>query len=82
MAVISLRLNRDEERMLSFLTDYFDEDRSTLIKKALIEKYEDIEDMQAIDRFEKAEAKGNVEFISADEILKKVKKSSNKSLQR
>ena len=40
MGVISIRLNNDEEKVLKKLSDYFHEDKSTLIKKSLVELYE------------------------------------------
>jgi hypothetical protein len=33
MAVVSVRLNDEEEKILEYLTDYFHEDKSTLFKK-------------------------------------------------
>ena len=44
MAVISLRLNQNEEKMVDFLSDYFEQDRSALIKYSLRELYEDLID--------------------------------------
>ncbi len=55
--------------MLNFLTDYYGDDRSALIKNSLIEKFEDLKDREAISKFEKQEQRGKVSFISADEIL-------------
>lgn len=40
MAVISIRLNKEEERILKRLADYFHEDRSTLVKRSLFELQE------------------------------------------
>jgi len=77
MAVISVRLNEQEERILEYLTDYYEEDRSTLIKLAIIDKYQDIKDLKTIEKFEKKERQGKAKFLSAEEILNKldVKKS-------
>ncbi|PIX14041.1 MAG: hypothetical protein COZ72_07065 [Elusimicrobia bacterium CG_4_8_14_3_um_filter_50_9] len=69
MGVISVRLNKKEEKMLNFLTDYYGDDRSALIKNSLIEKFEDLKDREFIDEFEKMEERGKVSFFSADEIL-------------
>lgn len=35
MAVVSVRLNKDEEQILDYLTEYFHEEKSTLFKKSL-----------------------------------------------
>ena len=55
MAVISLRLNRDEEEMVNFLSDYYEQDKSSLIKYSLKELYEDITDKQVITEYEAKE---------------------------
>jgi hypothetical protein len=41
--------------MLSFLTDFFEKERSAVIKDVLAEKYKDIQDMKSIKTFEKEE---------------------------
>lgn len=64
MAVVSVRLNEDEEKILSFLSDYFHEDKSSLFKKSMYELYEDIQDIKFIE--EQIETKKNREFISED----------------
>jgi hypothetical protein len=53
MAVVSVRLNRDEEDMVNFLSDFYGQDRSALIKFSLKELYEDIIDRKTISRYEK-----------------------------
>lgn len=67
MAVISVRLNEEDEKVLAFLADYFHEDKSSLFKKSMYELYEDIQDIKFID--EHIENKKNPEFISAEELL-------------
>ena len=73
MGMISLRLNAREEKALHYLQDHSDVDRSTIIKEAIIEKFEDLQDLELIEKFEEREKKGKVQFFSADEILKKLK---------
>jgi Arc/MetJ-type ribon-helix-helix transcriptional regulator len=73
MAVISLRLNRNEEKMVEFLSNFYEQDKSALIKYSLRELYEDIIDREAITGFEKREEEGKTSFIPADEILKALK---------
>lgn len=69
MGVISVRLNKDEAVMLRQLSEHFHADRSTLIKRALSEMYENMLDMGVIEAFERREKKGKVSFISAGDIM-------------
>ncbi|MCL1993905.1 MAG: DUF6290 family protein [Spirochaetes bacterium] len=71
MAVISLRLNKEEENMVNFLADYYEQDRSSLIKHSLKELYEDIIDRQTIAEYELKEKE--VKFIDSSEIIKSLK---------
>nr|MDA3941542.1 DUF6290 family protein [Spirochaetia bacterium] len=58
MAVVSVRLNKDEEQILEYLTEYFHEEKSTLFKKSLYEMYEDIQDIKFIESYiEKSKVK-------------------------
>jgi len=70
MSVVSVRLNKREEKIIDSLTLFFGEDKSSLIKHALNEMYEDFIDKKEIEDFEKKEAQGKVKFISSDELLK------------
>ena len=70
MGVISVRFNKDEEKILKKLSDHFHEDKSTLIKKSLIELYENVVDLSEIKKFEAKEKRGKVAFSSAKDILK------------
>ncbi|MFN3479143.1 MAG: DUF6290 family protein [Thermodesulfovibrionales bacterium] len=69
MGIISVRLNKDEEKILKKLADYFHEDKSSLIKKSLLELYENIMDLEEIKKFETKERKGKVSFFTAEDIL-------------
>ncbi|GBE04168.1 MAG TPA: hypothetical protein ENG95_02385 [Nitrospirae bacterium] len=69
MGVISVRFNKDEEKILKKLSDHFHEDKSTLIKKSLVELYENVLDLSEIKKFEAKEKKGKVSFTSAEDIL-------------
>jgi Arc/MetJ-type ribon-helix-helix transcriptional regulator len=77
MAIISLRLNKNEEDMVNFLSEYYEQDKSSLIKYSLKELYEDIKDKQIINEFEKKEKKGKTKFVDSDEIIKIIKKQRN-----
>ena len=70
MAVISLRLNQNEEKMVDYLSDYYEQDKSSLIKYSLKELYEDIVDKQIINDYETKEGKGKVKFVESGEIIK------------
>ncbi len=70
MGVISIRLNGQEENILKFLTKHFEKDRSSVIKETLLEKYEDLQDLKTIKKFENIENKGKASFLPADELLK------------
>jgi hypothetical protein len=70
MGVISIRLNKDEDKILKKLSEHFHEDKSALIKKSLFELYENTLDLDDIKKFEMKERKGKTTFFSADDILK------------
>ena len=69
MGVVSVRFNKDEEEILKKLSEYFHEDKSTLIKKSLFELYENVLDLNEIKKFEAKEKNGTVSFSSAEDIL-------------
>ena len=79
MAVISLRLNQKEENMVDFLSNYYEQDKSSLIKYSLKELYEDIIDKEIINKFESKEKKGGVKFIDSNEIVNKIKNNRLKN---
>jgi hypothetical protein len=70
VGVISVRFNQNEERILKELSEYYDEDRSKLVKKSIMEMYETLVDRKLIDKFEVKESKKKAHFHSADEMLK------------
>ena len=72
MGVIWERYNQQEERILKDLADYYDEDRSKLLKKSMMEMYETMIDRKLIDKYEAKERKGKVRFHGAEEILNKL----------
>ena len=74
MAVISLRLNQNEENMVKFLSDYYEQDRSSLIKFSLKELYEDIIDKQIIHEYEAKEKNDKIKFVDSNEIMKMINK--------
>lgn len=69
MAVISVRLNKEEERVLNYLSDYFHEDKSTLFKKSMYDLYEDIQDIKFIEGYVEKAKHNKPEYISNDELF-------------
>lgn len=68
MAVISVRLNAAEQRMLEELTEMLELDTSALVKRSLREMYEDALDRAVITRFEEREVRGEVRYIPDSEV--------------
>lgn len=69
MGTLSVRLNKEEEKVLRSLMDYYQEDQSKIVKKSLIEMYENISDLKEIEKFEKKEKSGKVRFFSIDDVF-------------
>ena len=69
MAVLSLKLNKKETEMIDFLSDYYEQDKSSLIKHSLKELYEDIIDREVVSSYEKREQEGGVSFVSSADAL-------------
>ena len=72
MAVISIRLNEEEEKKVKYLSSLYNEDKSTLIKHSINEMYEEINDKQIIDSFENSEKKKKPVFVNSEEILRDI----------
>ncbi len=45
------------------------EDQSKIVKKSLIEMYENISDLKKIEKFEKKEKAGKAKFFSVDDMF-------------
>ena len=69
MAVVSVRFNSKEEKILRALKKYFNCDSSNLIKRSLLELYEEIHDREIIEKFEVKEDNSKTEFIGIDNLL-------------
>ena len=67
MSTISLRLNKVEDRLFKNYADFTGEGLTTLLKKALTEKIEEEYDLQAVQEYESAKAKGEVIFVDHEE---------------
>ena len=72
MGIISVRLNSQEEKVIKKLVEYYDEDRSKLLKRSLFELYENIVDGNEIEKYERKESAKKTKFHSAEEILKAI----------
>jgi predicted DNA-binding protein len=70
MAVISVRLNAEEEKILEYLSDYYEEEKSTLIKHSLKDLYEDLVDSALIKDLLEEEKKSPAVFVDSTEVLK------------
>ena len=70
MAVISVRLNEEEEKILEYLTEYFHEEKSSLFKKSMYELYEDIQDIKFIESYIDESRKKKKKYLTADDLLK------------
>ncbi|MCK5306773.1 MAG: hypothetical protein KAJ66_06525 [Candidatus Omnitrophica bacterium] len=60
MGVISIRLNQQEEKVLKRLSSYYDEDRSKVLKKSLMEMHETLIDRKVIEKYEAKERGKNI----------------------
>ncbi len=72
MAIITLRLNDEEEKILDLLVKYFDTDKSKILKEAMWDKFEDLRDREIIEGYEKKSSAGKVAFGTADDLIKKI----------
>jgi hypothetical protein len=55
---------------LKKLSKHFHEDKSALVKKSLIDLYENVMDLNEIKKFDAKELKGKASFFTAADILK------------
>lgn len=69
MAVVSVRFNSKEEKILRTLKEYYNCDSSNLIKRSLLELYEEIHDREIIEKFEVKEDASKAKFIKINNIL-------------
>ena len=69
MAVVSVRLNEKEEEVLNYLTEYFHEEKSSLLKKSMFDLYEDIQDIKFVENYIEKKGLNMKNFISGDDLL-------------
>lgn len=69
MSTLSVRLNKEEEKILKDLMDHFNVDQSKIVKKSLLELYENISDLKEIEKYEKKEKSGKSKFFSVNDMF-------------
>ncbi|MCL5073883.1 MAG: DUF6290 family protein [Actinobacteria bacterium] len=69
MAVISVRFNSREEKILEILKKYFECDSSSLVKKSLFDLYEEIKDREIIEQYGFREKISKSGFVKIEDIL-------------
>ena len=69
MAVISVRFNSKEEKILKTLKNYYNCDSSNLIKRTLLDLYEEIKDKEIIEQFEVREKASESGFVKIEDII-------------
>lgn len=69
MAVISVRFNSREEKILEILKKHYECDSSSLVKKSLLDLYEGIKDIEIIEQYEVKEKISKSGFVKIEDIL-------------
>lgn len=72
MSTITIRLNSEEEKIYREYSEFRNIPLSTLMKEALEEKIEDEIDLKAILAYEERVKNNKVEYVSFDEIKKRL----------
>ncbi len=73
MGTTTIRFNVEEEKIVNDLAKHYNMKQSTVIKKAIFGLYEDMKDMEEIEKFEEKKARGEVEWIHSDQFMKEVR---------
>jgi len=55
MGLVSIRFTESEELIVNKLSKYYNEDRSKILKRSIIELYEDLVDKMEVEAFVKRE---------------------------
>jgi Family of unknown function (DUF6290) len=69
VAVISIRFNSREEKILEILKKHYECDSSSLVKKSLLDLYEEIKDIEIIEQYEVKEKISKSGFVKIEDIL-------------
>jgi len=68
MAVVSVRFNDKEIKILKILKKYYNCDYSSLLKASLWDLYEEIKDKEIIEEFEEKEKSSKTDFVKIEDI--------------
>ena len=79
MGIVTLRLNEEENKILGILQKHLDEDKSKILKDAMLEKFEDLRDRDVIENYEKKSKAKKVKFESADSLIKLLEKKMKRA---
>lgn len=74
MSTITVRLNKEEKKLFDEYAKLNNKPLSTMLKESLEEKIEDEFDLKAILDYEKSLIDNEIEFVSFDEIKKRLEK--------
>ncbi len=69
MAVVSVRFNDKEIKILKILKKYYNCDYSSLLKVSLWDLYEEIKDKEIIEEFEEKEKSSKTDFVKIEDII-------------
>jgi predicted DNA-binding protein len=69
MAIVTLRLNQEEEKILRLLVKHLEQDKSKILKEAMWDKFEELRDRELIEGYEKKSRAGKIKFASADGLI-------------
>ncbi|MGM0367530.1 MAG: DUF6290 family protein [Actinomycetota bacterium] len=69
MAVVSVRFNDKETKILKILKKYYKCDYSSLLKLSLWDLYEEIKDKEIIEEFEEKEKSSKANFVKIEDII-------------
>jgi len=69
MAVVSVRFNEKESKILEILKKHYNCDSSSLIKRSLWDYYEEIKDKEIIEEFEEKEKSSKSTFVKIEDII-------------
>ncbi len=72
MSTITIRLNEEEKRMFNEYAKLRNKPLSTILKESLEEKIEEEIDLKAILKYEESLENNEVEYISFDEVKKRL----------
>lgn len=64
------------------MVQFFDEDRSKILKEAMWEKFEDIRDREIIEDFEKKKSSGKAVFEDASDFIAQLEASNQRLTKR